>query len=185
MEDKKIILLLLNRAESAIQALANRFGKRLLATARNILRDHRDAEESVSDTYLAVWNAIPPHQPDPLSGYVYKTGRNIALNRLRYNTAQIRNPDYDLSLEELESCIAGASLEDEFDARLLGRAIDRFLSGISRDNRVIFLRRYWFGDSVRDIARHLALTENNVKVRLHRTRNQLREHLRKEGFFHE
>lgn len=184
MDDRKIITLLWNRAENAISVLAEKFGKRLLATARNILRDIRDAEESVNDTYLAVWNSVPPQQPDPLAGYVYKTGRNQALKRLRYDSARIRDSSYDLSLDELSGAIAGTSLEDEFDARLLGRAIDRFLSTLSRDNRVLFLRRYWFGDSLRDISAHFAITENTAKVRLHRIRQQLRAYLQKEGFIH-
>lgn len=185
MEDRKIIQLLWNRAESAIDALAKKFGQRLLITARNILGNHQDAEESVSDTYLAVWNAIPPKQPDPLAGFVYKTGRNQALKRLRYETARKRDSSYDVSLEELAGCLGGTSLEDEFDTRLLGRAIDRFLDTISRVNRVMFLRRYWFGDSVREIARHFDMTENSVAVRLSRTRTQLRTYLIKEGFIHD
>lgn len=181
MEDKQIIRLFFARAEGAIQALADKFGVRLLATARNILGSHEDAEESVSDTYLAVWNAIPPRQPDPLAGFVYKTGRNLALKKLRSQTALRRDSRYDLSLDELSGCIAGASLEDEFDARVLGRAVDRFLNTLSRDNRALFLRRYWFGDSVKDIAAQYKMTENAVTLRLRRVRAQLREYLSKEG----
>lgn len=182
MEDRKIIQLFFARAEGAIEVLAQKFGPRLLATARNILGSHEDAEESVSDTYLAVWNAIPPKEPDPLSGFVFKTGRNLALKKLRDRSALKRNPQYDLSLDELAGCLGGASLEDEFDARLLGRTIDRFLDTIAKDSRVIFLRRYWFGDSVKEIAKHFAMTENAVSVRLSRTRTQLKSYLIKEGF---
>lgn len=185
MNDDHIIKLLWQRSESAIEALARKFDQRLLATARNILGNFQDAEESVSDTYLAVWNAVPPKKPDPLAGFVYKTGRNQALKRLRYESAQMRDASYDISLDELAGCIAGASLEDEFDARMLGRAMDRFLTTVSRDSRIIFLRRYWFGDSVREIAKHLDMTENAVNVRLSRTRAQLRDHLMKEGFIYE
>lgn len=185
MEDRKIIRMLWDRMEEAIEALAKKFGHRLLATARNILGNHQDAEESVSDTYLAVWNAIPPKEPDPLAGFVYQTGRNQALKRLRYESAKKRNSDYDVSLEELAGCIAGVSLEDEFDARLLGRAIDRFLDTVSKTSRVLFLRRYWFGDSVKDIAKHFDMTENAVTVRLGRTRQQLRTYLIKEGFLND
>lgn len=185
MDDRKILKLLLERAESAIDAMAKRFGRRLLATARNILGDARDAEESVSDTYLAVWNAVPPRQPDPLSGFVYQTGRNLALKRVRYETAQKRDHQYDISLEELENSLSGIPLEDELDRRLLGQAIDRYLSTLSRDSRVMFLRRYWFGDSIRDIARHFGRTENAVQVRLSRTRQQLRIYLIKEGLLNE
>lgn len=185
MEDKKIIRLLFQRAEQALDLLARRFGQRLLITARNILSSHQDAEECVSDTYLAIWNAIPPQEPDPLAGFVYKTGRNLALKRLRYETARKRDSRYDLSIEELSSCLSGGSLEETLSARELGLAIDRFLDTLPRDSRVIFLRRYWFGDSVREIAGALGYSEGSVSVRLSRTRDKLRTHLIKEGYFHD
>ena len=185
MNDRKILKLLLSRAEEAIEAMARKFGQRLLATARHILGDRQYAEETVNDTYLAVWNAVPPKEPDPLSGYVYQTGRNLALNRLRHDSARCRDGSYDLSLEELEGCVSGVSLEDEFDARMLGRAIDRYLSAIKRDSRIIFLRRYWFGDSTREIAKHFGMTESAVRTRLSRTRAGLRTYLIKEGLIYE
>lgn len=183
MDDRKIVLMLWNRMEGAIDALAKKFGRRLLATARNILGNHQDAEESVSDTYLAVWNAIPPKEPDPLGGFVYKTGRNQALKKLRTNTAAKRDGTYDVSLEELAGCIPAPALEETVEARELGRAIDVFLDTLSRETRNIFLRRYWFGDSVREIARCFGLSQNAVNVRLSRTRTQLRDYLIKEGHY--
>lgn len=185
MEDRKILKLLLTRAEEAIESMARTFGERLTRTARHILGDWREAEETVNDTYLAVWNAVPPQEPDPLSGFVFKTGRNLALKRLRYNTALCRDGSYDASLEELEGCISGTSLEDEIDARLLGRAIDRYLTEISKTSRILFLRRYWFGDSTREIARYFDMSENAVRTRLHRTRTGLRTYLIKEGLIDE
>lgn len=182
MEDKRIFQLLWQRAEAAIEVMTKHYGPRLYRTAMNILGRHEDAEESVNDTYLAVWDAIPPETPEPLAGYVYKTGRNLALKRLRYDTAQKRRRDYDLSLEELEGCLAGASLQDEIDARLLGRAIDRFLDTLPAQSRILFLRRYWFGDSVMDIAKDRGMTQNAVSVSLSRTRDKLRIYLTEEGF---
>lgn len=182
MDEKQIIRLLFARAENALELLARRFGPRLLQTALNILRSHRDAEECVNDTYLAVWNSIPPRNPDPLTGYVYKTGRNIALKRLRDDTAQKRNSRYDLSLDELATCIGSATLDEAVSAQELGRAIDRFLDTVSHDSRVIFLRRYWFGDGVKEIAQTLGYSESAVSVRLNRTRNKLRDYLQKEGY---
>lgn len=184
MEDRKIIQLLWERAESAIGALAKKFGRRLLATARNILGNHQDAEESVNDTYLAVWNAIPPKEPDPLAGFVYKTGRNLALKRLRYNTAQRRSA-YEIPLDDLAGCIPGPALEETVDARELGRAIDAWLDTVSKESRAIFLRRYWFGDSVKEIGKHFGISENAVNVRLSRLRTQLKTYLIKEGHFDE
>lgn len=183
MDDRKIITLLLERSEGAIEALAQRFGKQLHRIAMNILRSARDAEECVNDTYLALWNAIPPQQPDPLCAYAYRVGRNTALKMLRSSTAQMRNSAYDVSLDELAGCMGGDSAWEALDARELGRAIDRFLSTQSRDSRVIFLRRYWFGDSVKAIARAMAMSEGAVSVRLNRTRSALKHYLNKEGYF--
>lgn len=185
MEDKRIVALLWQRAESALTALADRFGALLHRISMNILNNESDAEETVNDTYLALWNAIPPEKPDPLTGYVCRVGRNTALKRLRENTAQKRNSQYDLSLEELSGCLSGQSLSDEIDARLLGRAIDRFLDTVNRENRVLFLRRYWFGDSVAELAKVFCLKESAVSVRLHRTRAQLRAYLIKEGYLYD
>lgn len=185
MEDKRIIALLWERAEQAILELAAKFGRRLHATAMNILGNHEDAEESVNDTYLAVWNAVPPKQPDPLAGFIYKIGRNLALKKLRHNTAQRRNGTYDLSLDELALCIPGPALEDTVEARELGRAIDAFLDTISWENRCIFLRRYWFGDSSQTIAAAYGIKPGTVDVRLSRIRSQLKEYLIREGHYHE
>lgn len=183
MEDRAIIALLFDRAETAIDALAQRFGSRLYQIAMNILCSSRDAEECVNDTYLALWNTIPPERPDPLCAYTYRIGRNTALKKLRANTAQIRNSAYDVSLDELAGCIADDSLWETLDAKALGQAIDRFLDTQSKDSRVIFLRRYWFGDSVKEIARAMAMTEGAVSVRLNRVRNALKHYLKKEGYF--
>lgn len=185
MEDKKILELLWDRIESAIDALAKKFGKRLLYTAMNILGNPQDAEEAVSDTYMALWNAIPPERPDPLAGYVHRTGRNVALKKYRYLAAQKRNSQYEVSLEELSAILPGPSMEELLDARELGRAIDRFLDTVNKENRILFLRRYWFGDSVKHLAQAMALSENTVSVRLSRLRSQLKDYLYKEGFFHE
>ena len=183
MEDKKILELLWNRVEAALDALDQKFGKRLLHTALNILGDRRDAEEAVSDTYLALWNAIPPEYPDPLAGYVHRTGRNIALKKYRYLTAKKRAAQYDLCLEELSDILPAPSMEEFLDARELGRSIDRFLDTLSRENRVLFLRRYWFGDSIRHLSKTFGISENTLSVRLSRIRSQLKDYLNKEGLY--
>ena len=183
MDDHSIITLLWERSESALTMLAQRFGQRLLATARNILDSREDAEETVSDTYLAIWNCIPPDKPQPLSPFVYRIGRNLALKRYRDNSALKRRSRFDLSLDELAGCIPGPCMEEDFDARELGRLINDFLGTVSSDNRRIFLRRYWFGDSVTEIAAAFTLTPNTVSVRLNRIRNQLRSYLHEEGYY--
>ena len=185
MERDPILALLLSRREEAIGAMKSQFGTRLMMTAMNILGDREDAEETVSDTYLAVWNCVPPKEPVPLAPFVYRVGRNLALKRLRENSAQKRDSRLELSLAELENCIPALSLEDEANARELGRAIERFLATLPKESRIIFLRRYWFGDSVREIAANLGLRENTVTVRLSRTREKLRTYLQKEGHIDE
>lgn len=183
MEDKHLIRLLFDRADRAIEILSQRFGSRLYRTAMNILGSPQDAEETVSDTYLAVWETIPPKEPDPLAPFVYRIGRNLALTRLRDMRAQKRRSDYDLSLEELAGCIAGPDLWEQLDARELGRKIDGFLDTLSPDSRRIFLRRYWFGDPVTQIAKAFGMTQSAVSVRLSRTRDKLKAFLTKEGFY--
>ena len=178
MEDRHLLSLLWEHAENAIFEMSRRFGARLHATALNLTGSRMDAEECVNDTYMAVWDSIPPNKPVPLAPYILRIGRNIALNRLRANTAQKRG-GYVLSLEELDGCI-GAN--DHTDGYALGQAMDAYLSTISISSRILFVQRYWFGDSVKDIAKRNLMTENAVSVRLSRTREGLRQYLMKEGF---
>ncbi len=185
MEDKKIILLLWARTESALKALEQKFGRLLYGIALNILGQRQDAQECVNDTYLAIWNTVPPAKPEPLRPYVCRVGRNIALTRLRNETAQKRCSRYDLSLEELAEVIPDRSMEEQLSVRELGRAIDRFLQSQTRENRVLFLRRYWFGDSVREAAGCIGLTANVASVRLHRLRQQLKDYLIEEELYYE
>jgi len=185
MDDKTIIVQLWARTEQVLEVIAAKYGKRLYHTAMNILASPMDAEESVNDTYMALWNTIPPQKPDPLSAYVYRTGRNIALKKHRFRTAQKRSSHMEVSLEELSDILPAPSIEQMLDARELGQAIDRFLVQVSKENRILFLRRYWYGDSVRSLANAFGLSENTVSVRLSRLRGQLKDYLNQEGFFHE
>ena len=183
MEDHAIIRLLFDRAEHALTELAKKFGHGLHRLAKNITGNEEDASECVNDTYLALWNAIPPAQPDPLSAYVYRIGRNLALKRHRSNTADKRYDSYGLSMDELAGCVADRTASETLDARLLGYAISCFLREETPQNRVLFLRRYWFGDSVRDAARAAGLSENAAGVRLSRLRGKLKDFLIQEGYY--
>lgn len=177
MDDRELLQLFRERAEKVFDLLARRFGRRLHLTAMNILDCEQDAEECVNDTYLSLWNAIPPAAPEPLTPYVLRTGKNIALNRLRARNTQKRG-GYVLSLEEL----AGTVPAPEQDAQL-GKALNQWLSTLSKRDRVIFLRRHWFGDGVKDIAKALGTTENAVSLRLHRLKQQLKTYLIQEGYY--
>lgn len=182
MEEKQILSLLWLRSEEAIAALQTCYGRRLTGLARNILPTEADAQECINDTYLALWNTIPPQRPEPLTPYVLRVCKNIAVSHLRRITARKRSA-YEVALEELTEAIGADSLEQALSARELGQAIDRFLDTLGKTDRTIFLRRHWYGDSVQDIARQLGLSEGNISIRLHRTRNKLKVYLTKEGFY--
>lgn len=177
MDDRTLIKMLFDRVEAVFEALAQRFGRRLTQTAMNILGSAEDTEECVNDTYLAIWNAIPPAKPDPLAPYVYRTGKNIALNRLRSQHTQKRS-GYELSLDELAGCVPAPVSNRE-----LGTGLNEWLGMLPKKDRVLFLRRHWFGDSVRDIAKEMLMTESAVSVRLHRLKNQLKIYLTEEGYY--
>ena len=182
MEDREIIALLFARSDQAITALSNKFGRRLQRLARNILPTAQDAEEAVNDTYLAVWNTVPPHNPDPIAPYILRICKNISVSRLRALTAQKRSA-YEVALDELSETVGRNTLERIIEARILGQIIDRFLDRVSQTDRVIFLRRYWYGDQVKDIARRVGMTENAVSVRLNRLRSNLHHILVQEGYY--
>lgn len=183
MDDKRIIALFGQRTENAISALGQKYGMLLQGIAMNILDDPRDAQECVNDTYMAIWKRIPPEKPDPLSAYICRIVRNLALKRRRDDRAQKRCSEYDLSLDELALCLAGPSLEEALEAQELGRAIDAFLDTVTKENRILFIRRHWFGDSVKEIAATTGISESAVSVRLHRTRSQLKAYLIQEGYY--
>ena len=177
-----ILDLFFERSEQAIWELDHTYGAAVRKTAGNLLRDPQDVEECVNDAYLGAWNSIPPQRPDPLVSYVCRIARNLAVSRLRSETAAKRNSSLDLVLEELEECVpARTDVEGELEARELARSIDRFLAGLSYPDRYLFVRRYWFADPVHEIAARTGLRENRVSVRLFRLREKLRKHLQKEG----
>ncbi|MBR3762779.1 MAG: sigma-70 family RNA polymerase sigma factor [Lachnospiraceae bacterium] len=182
MEDQKIIELFFARSELAIQALAAKYEKLLHKISFHILQNNEDVAECLNDTYLGVWNAIPPARPNPLSAFVCKIARNLSLKRYRNNTAAKRDGTMDVSLEELSPCIPTPSAEEEWNAIELGRHINDFLGILDKENRVLFVRRYWFADSVGEIAKDLHISENLASVRLRRIRKQLQKYLEQEGY---
>lgn len=178
MNDEEIIELFFERSEQAIKELDDKYGKVFHSLSFKILNNQLDAEECVNDSYLGTWNAIPPAKPNPLLAFVCKIVRNISLKRYEQNTAAKRNSYYDVAMEELEDCLTSTiTIEEEIAERELTEIIEAFLDSLSKENRVIFLRRYWFSDTYADIATQVGLTEKNVSVRLTRIRKELREHL--------
>lgn len=183
MEDAAIIALYWERNESAIGESSAKYGPFCRAIALNILSAPEDAEECVNDTWLRAWNAIPPARPSPLRAFFGKITRNLSLDRFRAARAQKRGSgNMELILEELGECVgSGESVEDAFDARETAVVITRFLEEQQPLQRQIFMRRYWFGDSVSEIAKRFALREGTVKSNLFRTRERLRAVLEREG----
>ncbi len=179
MDDEKIIDLFFDRSEQALRELDTKYGKLCHKISYNILNNREDAEECVNDAYLGIWNAIPPKRPDPLMTFLCKIVRNLSISRYHANTAKKRNSTYDVALSELEDCLASPStVESEFEAHELSSIIDSFLETLSQENRVIFMRRYWFSDTYEEIAKRVGLTEKNVSVRLTRIRKQLKDYLK-------
>ncbi len=182
MEDSQIIELYWERSEEAISETAKRYGKLCRHIALNIVGNHSDAEECENDTYVAVWNAIPPNRPNSLSAFLSRITRNIALNRYDYNKAQKRNHEFDLVLSELEECIPGKStVEEAYEEGVVAAMIDAFLAGLSKEKRVIFVRRYWYSDGVKDIAKRMRISESKVKTTLFRVRKELQDYLAERG----
>ena len=182
MDDSNIIALFFERSERAVDELARKYGPAAKRLAGNILGDGRDAEECVSDGYMALWNTIPPERPASLGGYFCRTVRNLAAKRYRVGAAQKRNAHYDAALDELAECIAApGDVEDELNAKELAAAIDRFLDGLDYTDRYLFMRRYWYGDDLAAIADETGLAKRRVSVRLFRLREKLRNQLVKEG----
>ncbi|MBR5534440.1 MAG: sigma-70 family RNA polymerase sigma factor [Ruminiclostridium sp.] len=179
MNDHNIIELFFARDEAAIQHTEEAYGHRLFATANHILENHQDAEESVSDTYLRAWETIPPQRPRYFFAYLAKICRNFALKRLEWNNAAKRKAQVVSITQELELCIPDGTRD--MDSLELGQILDAFLRTLSPDNRIVFLRRYWFGDSIGEIASRYQLSESAVLMRLNRTRTKLRTHLEQEG----
>ena len=178
MMDEKIIELFFQRSEKAINELDKKYGKVFYKISNNILNDRLDAEECVSDSYLGTWNAIPPARPIPLLTFVCKIVRNISLKRYHAKTAMKRNSIYDVAMSEVANYIISPnSVEEEVDAKELARIIESFLDTLTKENRVIFMRRYWFSDSYEEIADRVGISEKNVSVRLTRIRKQMREYL--------
>ena len=182
MEDDKIVALFHARSEQAIAELSQKYGAVCNKVADNILNNKRDAEECVNDAYLGAWNTIPPQNPNPLVAYVCRIVRNLAIKKYHANTAQKRNSDYDVALDELENCFSlGGTVETVVDAQELTAYLNVFLDSLDTQKRILFVRRYWYGDSIEELAKLFSLSKHNVSVRLSRIREKLKAYLAEKG----
>lgn len=184
MDDKTVIDLYWARSQEAITQTDRIYGPLCRKIAGRFLRSSQDVEECVNDTYFALWNTIPPARPAHFPSFLAKVARNQALKRLEQLTAAKRNTEADLSFEELSQCLGTVpSAEERLDELALRQAITAFLQQQSKENRVIFIRRYFFLDSVRKVAAHCGISQSKVKSSLLRTRQKLKNYLIQEGFF--
>lgn len=182
MEDKQIISLLFERSEHALVQLKTKYQALCLSIARRILPDERDADECMDDVLLKIWNSIPPEKPDSLVAYISRITRNTALDRYSYNHAGKRSSALTAAYEELEGCLASSfDLELTAQEQEFQQFINHFLQQIKKENRIFFVRRYWYGESIASIAATFQISEEKVKSSLFRTRNRLKIALEKEG----
>ena len=183
MQDEEIIELYFRREEQAITQTDIKYGRYCRTIAWNILFSREDSEECVNDAYLDTWQSVPPTRPVSLKAYVGRITRNHAINRYEKNTAGKRGGgETPLCLEELAECVSGdGGPEQVMDYRHLTACLNQFLKGLKREQRNVFLRRYWYGSSIKEIAGSFGMTESSVKVTLMRLRNRLREELAGEG----
>ena len=185
MDDHIIIQMFWDRNEKAISATSEKYGIYCLSIAKNILCNQEDAEECVNDTYLKTWNSIPPNRPSSLSAYLGKIVRNLSFNLYKKNKTEKRGSgNVDLVLDELSELIADPNIpEEEYDSKLISEAVDSFLADLPAKKRKLFVCRYWYSDSVKDISERFGMTENSVSVALNRLRTKLRNYLLERGIY--
>lgn len=184
MDDDSIVQLFFARSEKAISETVAKYGGYCFSIANHILENREDSEESVNDTYLAAWNNIPPRHPSVLATFLGKITRYISLDRWKKRRAGKRGGgQVPIALEELEECVAGGDTERTFESRELTRCLNRFMEALPGQERSIFVCRYWYLDSIQEIAQRFGFSESKVKSMLHRTRGKLRAVLEKEGLW--
>ena len=183
MEDQRIIQLFWERDQGAIAALARKYGRYCRTIAENILRSREDAEECVNDVYLRVWNAVPPQRPQALPAFLGRIVRNLSISRWRRERAQKRYAGLENLLSGLEECLPDPKgVEETVEGRELTCRIEVWLESLPRDDRVVFLRRYWYGQEVQVLAKDWGVTPNQMAKRLQRLRKSLKHNLEQEGF---
>lgn len=182
MDDSKIIELYWARIDEAISQTQLKYGRLCMKIANNILASYEDSEECVNDTYLVLWNEIPPRRPDRFSAFIGKITRNLALKKYEYISAGKRNPEALCSLDELGECVSGKeSVEAEIENKRIEETISRFLWRQDREKRSVFILRYWYFESIEDICQRTGYSQSKVKSMLYNMRHKLRTYLESEG----
>ena len=181
MDDRSIIKMYFARDEKAIEETDKKYGKLCLNLANNILSDTEDSRECVNDTYFAVWNRIPPEQPDQFRAYILKITRNLAMKKFRYLLAGKRSRDMTVSYSELEEILPVSESDQNIEYAQLGQLLNDFLRKEKEDSRNVFIRKYFFFDSVKEISGQYGFSESRIKSMLYHSRIRLKNYLRKEG----
>jgi len=183
MDDRQIIELFFNRDEAALSETQEKYEKYCLKIAGNILEDVEDSKECVNDTWVTAWNRIPPLKPVSLKAFLGKVVRDISLSKYRENHAKKRYNAMTVMLEELEECIpSGINIEDQTEKRELIGMVNDYLEGIKTVDRVLFVRRYYFGEPVNDLSEEFGLSENKVSQRLLKIRRKLKTYVENGGY---
>ena len=186
-EDIKIIDLLFERNESGLSQIEAKYKNLYKSILAKLLSNGEDVEECENDVLLAVWNSIPPNRPENLSAYICKIARNVSINKFKYNTRTKRSKGYITALEELSECIPDKAAEGSFDKKAeqkeISEAISDFLRGMDAETRILFIRRYFYLESVTELSKRYRISENRISVKLFRTRAKLHKYLEKEGIF--
>lgn len=180
MDDEKIIEMFFDRSEQAVSETEKKYGKYCYSISYRILNSNEDSEECVNDTWLSAWNAIPPKKPESLRGFLGRICRNISLDRLDFLNAEKRSKSVTEAFEELELFLSGKE-ENIPEEIFMRETVNKFLKSLDQKTRIIFMRRYWYFCSVEEIADSMGITENNVRVTLHRTKLKMRSFFEKEG----
>ncbi|MDE7211645.1 MAG: sigma-70 family RNA polymerase sigma factor [Lachnospiraceae bacterium] len=184
MDDNDIIQLYWNRNNHAIRVTSEKYGHYCKSIAKNILNNEEDAEECVNDTYLNAWNSMPEHWPEQLATFLGKITRNLSFNKYKHDHAEKRGGgEITLVLEELADCVSDTdNVEQMFEHQELVKAINSFVRSLSPEKRNIFVRRYWYADSVSKIAKDYGMSQGSISKKLERTRKQLKAYLTERGF---
>jgi len=183
MDDSRIIELLFERDDTALDEISNQYSRLYKGIIRGVLSDDCDVEECGNDVLMAVWNTIPPNRPHSLVAYLCKIARRIGIDRLRYNTRQKRNTGYTVMLSELTDCLPAKGMTDDTqeNSEVIRSVLSEFLRGLEPETEILFVRRYMYLETVTDLAKRFELDENRISVKLYRARKKLKKMLEKEG----
>ena len=181
MDDNRIIELLFRRDDTALKEIAAKYARLYQGVIRGVLSDDSDIEECGNDLLMAVWDTVPPQHPVSLPAYLCRIARRIGIDRLRYNTRQMRHSEYTVTLSELGDCLPAQTENAPEDNDAIRQVLSAFVRGLEPESRVLFLRRYVYLESVTELAERFDTTENRVSVKLYRARKKLKTLLEKEG----